>query len=422
MLKNPKNGNMKRKIAVVVEYFPPRLGGDRRIFEIMNRLSDKYDVHFFIVPPSYTLFIRKIDKHAPEETPELIHYAGMTGHNIGIPQYISKLWDKGFLLAFAVTMTYLTLQLTKKIANLKPDIIIINQTSVYTGLLGFISSKALRRKLLVEYNDLQALYTFDMVQGKIPKNLQTLAKAVLMAQEDLIVKRGWRVIAITNFIKQYASDRKTRFDIKVIPDGVDTSSFNPSRFDRDEIRKKFNVRNTEKLCLYAGRIERVSGSGILVETAKLMETQQNIKFMIVGEGNAELVNEFKKRKNTICVGAVPKEEVPKYLAAADIVLVPFPKSIASHSISPLKLFEALSMEKPVVASNISGIEEVVQSDFYGALVSDDPNHWALAITKIANDNENLHQRRKNREIVVKKYDWALLAEQFSEIIEEKSDA
>ena len=52
---------MKKRLGVFVEYFPPRLGGDRRIYEIMKNLSNDYDIHFFILPPSYTLFIREIE-------------------------------------------------------------------------------------------------------------------------------------------------------------------------------------------------------------------------------------------------------------------------------------------------------------------------------------------------------------------------
>jgi glycosyltransferase involved in cell wall biosynthesis len=410
---------MRKRIAIIVEYFPPRLGGDRRIFELMTRLSSKYDIHFLILPPSYTLFIRKIEKYVSGTESTFVHER-MTGHHLSIPQWILNLWDNGFVQPFSLTMSYLALKLTAKLAALKPDVVIISHASVYVGLLGFISSKFARKKLLVEYNDLQALYTFELVKAKIPPKAHTIVKDLLMAQEDIIVKNGWRVTAITDFIKNYASSRRTRFDIDVIPDGVDCQAFDPTKFDRNEMRDKYGVSKNEKLCLYAGRLEIVAGSGILLETAKLLENTTSIRFMIVGEGNRDLVNQFKARQNVIYVGPVSKEQVPKYLSAADIVFVPFAKGIASHSISPLKLFEALSMEKAVIASKISGIEEVVKDNFYGALVSDDPCEWASAINKVANSENSIMAGKRNREIVLKKYDWAFLADQFSKVIEGKA--
>ncbi len=39
------------RIAVLTEFFPPNLGSDRRIFEIMNRLASRYEIHFIVIPP-----------------------------------------------------------------------------------------------------------------------------------------------------------------------------------------------------------------------------------------------------------------------------------------------------------------------------------------------------------------------------------
>lgn len=407
---------MRKRIVVIAEYFPPRLGGDRRIFEIMKRLSNRYDIHFVTLPPSYTLFIRKIDSHDTGEN--LVLCAGMRGHKIHLPRFIWKLWAKRFLPAFSITMIFLLLKTTRKMAQLKPDIVIIDHTSAYTGLLGFISSKILNRKLLVEYNDLQALYTFDLVKEKLHGFLLTIVRSMLVFVEDTIVKHGWKVTAITDFIKNYASRRKIRKDIVVIPDGVDTCFFDPCRFDGEEIRFKYGVRREEKLCVYTGRIDWCAGAEILVQTANLLSNEADIKFMIVGEGDPQLVNELIKCNNIIYTGPVSKEDVPRYLAAADIVLVPFPSNVASHSISPLKLFEALSMEKPVVASAVSGIKEVLCGDFYGALASDDPKCWASAIMKLLND-KNPYKQERNRKIVLGRYDWNQLSGQFSKVIEDK---
>lgn len=410
---------MKKRIMVMVEYFPPRLGGDRRIFEIMKRLSSRFDIHFVTLPPSYTLFIRKIDSY--NTTENLVYCAGMRGHNIQLPRSIWKLWKKRFLLAFLVTMSYLLLRTMGKIAQLKPDIVVIDHTSAYTGLLGFISSKILNKKLLVEYNDLQALYTFNLVQGRVAQFLLTIVRSMLVFVEDTMVKHGWKVTAITDFIRDYASRRETRNDVIVIPDGVDTSSFDPSKFDGEEMRSKYGVGGENRLCVYAGRIEWCAGAQILVETANLLRKETNIKFLIVGEGNPQIIEELSRCNNVIYTGPVFKEDVPRYLAAADIVLVPFPSSIASHSISPLKLFEALSMGKPVVASAVSGIMEILScEEFHGILASEDPNCWVSAITKLANNGDgNIYVEERNRKIVLSKYDWNWLSEQFGKVIEDK---
>jgi glycosyltransferase involved in cell wall biosynthesis len=408
---------MKKRIAVIAEYFPPRLGADRRIFELMKRLTQKYDVHFITLPPSYTLFIRKIDSYNKQENQVLCE--GIRGHRLGLLKLIWKLWTKSFLSAFAVTLIYLCLQVMKKIAQLKPDIIIINNTSVYTGLLGFVCSKIFNKKLLVEYNDLQALYTIELVGKRINGFLLPTLRRVLVLVEDIIVRHGWKVTAITGFIKNYAFARNTRKDIIVISDGVDTSLFDPAKVNGSEIRFKHGIGNEERLCVYAGRIDECAGAEIILETAKLLKSENNVKFMVVGEGDPQIVNEFSKCDNVLMTGPISKESVPEYLAAADIVLVPFPNSVASHSISPLKLFEALAMEKPVVASAVSGIKEVVCQDFNIMLAPADPKYWASTIMEfIKKYDETKNYGEGSRKIVCEKYDWNRLAEEFSKIIDD----
>jgi len=407
---------MKRRIAVIAECFPPRLGADRRIFELMKRLSKKYDIHFITLPPSYTLFIRKIDSYDNQKRKVICEE--MSGHRLSLPKPISRFWTKSFLIAFVVTEVYLCLQMLKKMAQLKPHIVIINDTSAYTGLLGFICSKIMNKKVLVDYNDLMGLYTTELIGKRMNRLLQPISGRILVLVEDTLVRYGWKVTTITDFIKNYAQNRNIRKDIIVIPNGVDTSLFDPTRVNGEEIKSKYGVQNGEKLCVYAGRIDEVAGAEIILETAKLLKNKEKIKFMIVGEGNPEMLNKLSKCDNVILTGRIPKEGIPEYLAAADCVFVPFPDSVASHGISPLKLFEALAMEKPVIASAISGIKEATCQDSNVILVSNDPKCWASAVTKlIENSERSIQQKQNSRKIVCQKYDFDHLATVFDQVIE-----
>lgn len=401
---------MEKRIVVIAEYFPPRLGADRRIFELMKRLSHKHDIHFITLPPSYTLFIRKIDTYNKNE--QEISCEGMRSHRIVLPKLIQKLWTKNLLIVFMITEIYLCLKMLKKMALLKPSIVIIDHTSVYTGLLGFICCKFMNKKLLVDYNDLMALYTFDLLKDRINPRLQNIVRRTLVLIEDILVKYGWKVTTITVFIRNYARTRNIKREIIIIPNGVDTVLFNPAKADGKKVRLKYNIEDGRKLCVYAGRIDDVAGTEIILETAKLLKNEGKIKFMLVGEGNLEILKKFSNYDNVILTGLVSKESVPDYLAAADIVFVPFPDTVASHGISPLKLFEALAMEKPVIASSISGIEEVVCENPNVILVSNDPNCWVSAIYDVMKKDGYTPVKD-----AFKKYDFNYLAKVFARVIE-----
>lgn len=404
----------KKRIAVIAEYFPPRLGADRRGFEILKRLSGIYDIHFITLPPAYVLFIKKIESSFHEQE-KIISCEKMMGYSIGLPRLLQMLWTKNFVFSYLLTMVYLIFKVMRRIIQLKPNLIIINDTSVYTGLLGFICSTILNKKLLVEYNDLHSIYDAMHLRRKV--KLNRFLRFMLILIEDAIVKRGWKVVAISSFLKNYAMNRNLREDIVVIPDGVDTDMFDPSKFKAGELRSRYATRNEVKLCLYAGRIDECAGSEIIYITAKLLADEKHIKFIIAGEGDPLVVNKLSKLDNVVMTGLVPKEEVPKYLAAADVVLVPFPDNIVSHGISPLKLFEAMAMEKPVIASAVSGIKEAVRNDFNGVLVSSDPKEWAASIIELTENQDKVSFLGKNgRKTVIQNYDWDQLAKAFHRVI------
>jgi glycosyltransferase involved in cell wall biosynthesis len=101
------------------------------------------------------------------------------------------------------------------------------------------------------------------------------------------------------------------------------------------------------------------------------------------------------------------------IAVADVVLVPFPENEVSHAASPLKLFEGMAMGKTVIASRVSGIQEVVQSGYNGFLVDpNNPKDWCEAIEAILDCKSLQVELSKNAVESVKKYDWNVLAALF----------
>lgn len=398
---------------MIGEYFPPRLGGGRRLFEIMKRLSCKYDIRFIVVPPSYITFIRKIESVTEKENQ--IFCEDMIGYRIGLPRLVWKFWRKRFLLPYGLTMMYLLFKVMNKIIELKPCIIIIDAPSPYSGLLGVVCGKILNKKLLVEYNDMQAFYAVEMLESKV----NMFVKNVLISIEDSIIKSGWKVTAISDFVGQYASRRQGRRDIIVIPNGVDFQVFDP-KISGTEIRSQLGIRNDTKLCVYTGRIEKCVGAEIILETAKLLQKRTDIKFMIVGEGDSRIMNKLSRLDNVVLTGLVPKESVPKYLAAANIVLVPFSNSIASHAVSPLKLYEALAMGKPIITSAVSGVREVITDNYDGILISSGPKKWASAIIDLIDNPVKASFLGENARKTARKYDWDLLARKFDDVIDTRA--
>lgn len=397
------------RIVVLGEYFPPRMGSDRRIYELMRRLVGKHEIIFLLVPSFRELYGMLLKSKTPNCPATHTHiYEGIIAHRIEIPKIMKKLWSKSLELAYIFNMVLLFPRVIRKLIAINPEIIILNYPSIYTGLLGFFSAKFLRRPCVVDFNDLIAQYTIHLLNLK----KSGLVGRIIVFIQDFIVKNSSVVITPTNFIKRYAVDLGVKDEnIFVVPNGADLRVFDSKI--KSNYRSRLDL-NDKKVCLYFGRLDDWAGIHILAELCHLFEQKRpDVKFLIVGGGTKWI--EFPR--NAVTIKEIPHHNIPNVISMADVVLIPFPENEVSHAASPLKLFEAMAMAKPVVGSRVSGIEEVIQSGYNGLLA--DPNNlkdWVGAINTIL-DSESLCMKisQKARESI-KKYDWTILASQFENVL------
>jgi len=403
------------RLLVFVEYFPPKLGSDRRIYEIMKRVSKTSEIHFVVMPPFRLLS----GKFLPEEGTFRFHLQkndivekidGITAHFCRIPRSILKLWKVSHRLAFLPTLILLLPRTLVAVRKINPEVVVLNYPSIYTGFLGLVTGKILGKTILLDFNDLIAQYTADFLDLK----RNGLMATFMICMQKFIARSSDKIVAPTNFIKEYARSLGVNAKrIFVVPNGVDTKVFNLKNY---AVRSKSKAdAEGKKLCVYCGRIESWAGINIINRLCNIFQRKHpEVKFLIVGHGNENVTD----LQNTTIMKEVPYEDVPKILSAADVILVPFPRNVVSHAASPLKLFEGMSMQKPVVASDLDGIGEVVIDSENGMLADpDNVDEWFEDILYLLN-NESVaaEMGRKARQTVEEKYDWNYIAKLFMETL------
>ena len=86
--------------------------------------------------------------------------------------------------------------------------------------------------------------------------------------------------------------------------------------------------------------------------------------------------------------------------------------------SPLTLQEAQLMEKPVIATNVGGVPELLQNEKTGFLV--EPNETSKleeSLTLLLEDEKKRKEMgKKGREFIKKKFSWEIITKQFSEVM------
>ena len=164
--------------------------------------------------------------------------------------------------------------------------------------------------------------------------------------------------------------------VLVYPNCVDPDVFNSQRFTADELaalRAHHGIAQDALLVGFIGTFGQWHGVEFLAECIRDMFrgdlewiNQRKIHFLLVGDGVKmpvvrQLVGSPPTSHYVTLSGLVPQSEAAKYLACADLLVAPHvPNADGSNFFgSPTKLFEYMSMEKPIIASALGQIEEVI---------------------------------------------------------------
>ena len=160
------------------------------------------------------------------------------------------------------------------------------------------------------------------------------------------------------------ADRKLFYE----PNAVDVEGF--AKAIGVTVRKKLNLSPGTVLVGYAGALKTMGmekGIGLLLEAVASLPPR--FRLLIVG-GNTDDVSAYKAVSRTLhisdrvaFVGWVRHSEVSEYLAACDILVAPFPDTPHYRFLmSPLKIFEYMAAGKPIVASRLESITELLNDD------------------------------------------------------------
>lgn len=136
--------------------------------------------------------------------------------------------------------------------------------------------------------------------------------------------------------------------------------------DRAEARASLGLPEVGDVVLYAGGLLRWKGVDVLVDAAR-SGALGGATVVIVGGMEAD-VRALRARAAGVdtvrVVGHRPAHEIPRFLAAADVGVVPNRRSprISSHHTSPLKVFEAMAAGLPLVVSDLPSLRDVLAGD------------------------------------------------------------
>ena len=157
-------------------------------------------------------------------------------------------------------------------------------------------------------------------------------------------------------------------NIVVARNGVDISKFDVD-VDLKQMKKEFKLSEDKKIVMYIGHLYKWKGVETIFDAAQKMKDNGNIQFVLIG-GTKKDILKYKKfvseggLTNVTILGYRKKELMPKFLKCADALLLPnAPVSTESLEFtSPIKMFEYMASKRPIIASDLPSIKEVLNEE------------------------------------------------------------
>jgi glycosyltransferase involved in cell wall biosynthesis len=204
-------------------------------------------------------------------------------------------------------------------------------------------------------------------------------------------------------------------DVVIAPNGVDLERFD-SLPDPVTARHQTGLREAPTvMCtghLYAGR-----GADLFLALAKSMPRAQ---FVWVG-GRAEDIESWKPKiqsDNVLFTGFIPNRDLPRYQAAADVLLMPYSRSIMGSSgsadsaavASPMKMFEYMAVGRAIVSSDLAVIREVLNEENAVFCEPDKVDDWRLEIESLLENDPRRVELGGQARQDVQGYTWVSRAQ------------
>jgi glycosyltransferase involved in cell wall biosynthesis len=229
--------------------------------------------------------------------------------------------------------------------------------------------------------------------------------------------RGRKRMLVTTRALRTALERSTGLEfaeeaVQIAPNGVDIDRYanlpEPARA-REELQLPECTTAGFTGHFYKGR-----GVELLFALARALP---NVNFLWVG-GTADAVDEWRARlqstgtTNVVLTGFVDNSSLPRYQAAADVLLMPYGSSVSSSSgqdiaevINPMKMFEYMAAERAIITADLPSIREVLDESCAVFCPPGGAEAWKRALEELLLDGERRRRLARNARRKAEDHSW-----------------
>lgn len=244
----------------------------------------------------------------------------------------------------------------------------------------------------------------DIHQFRFHSALQTFIFRSIIKQG---MKRGnARMICISGSLMNQWEEYGVQPDKMVVAHDAANLKYYRCGLTKEEARKELGLGTDKPVVVYTGSLMPSKGVDVLIRCANRLP---EVSFVVVGGEKVEIeeLRKIASNDNVIFTGHCPPEVVPVYQTAADILALPNTRgSVIDDVTSPMKLFEYIAAERPIIASDMPTLVEILE-DGKNALISPAGDDYQLSrnIERLLADPATGERLVVNARKELSKYTW-----------------
>jgi teichuronic acid biosynthesis glycosyltransferase TuaC len=364
-----------------------------RVLEVCQEFPNRYypQLGTFIKQSIDSIANQKVDITVVSPKPFVLPFSAFPYHNFSklpriehtekydlhYPRYVYAVPKKYFYPITGISYAHFVSRYAIK--NIKPKPDLIHAHFSYPDGFGMIG-------LAKKWNIPLVISALGTIERKVAYEgsytSRQIIKAMNFADKVLSVSEDLKLHIVNLGINENK--------VIVVPNGVDTEKFKPA--GKENSRKLLNLPLDKNIILFVGALRSIKGVDYLIEAAKNF-VDSNTELYLVGRDDGlkkslkKMAQDFKITDFIKFIGPVNHEDIPLWISASDILVLP---SLSEGR--PNVVLEALACEVPVVATDVGGIPELIINGETGYLVpAKNPLELSEKVNKLLGDE---NQREK----------------------------
>lgn len=313
------------------------------------------------------------------------------------------------------------------LANIRGDILYACKPLMTSFGLGLLKRLGSGRPLIIDIDDWDCAFIHEQYKGKdFLTRIRFFLRSHATPYAHNALLNAWvmeKLVGCADAVTVSNRFLQDKFGGELIWHARDTEELRPERFDRGEARERCGFPKDRKVILFLGTPRPWKGLDDLIYAVYRLH-QASLLLVVVGLHDDAYCRTIKSMGHDLLgsrflgLGMQPFPRIPEFLASADVVVIPQKKSPATLGQIPAKIFDAMAMGVPIIATAVSDIPEILEGCGW-VVEPGNPRSIADALDAIfSQPQEALRRGMEARRRCIERYSLKALEEKLENLLHE----